>query len=123
MNVNSHAPDFRVGPRLEGNVFIHGVICLVMLAWAFVQLYIEFSTGPGHLSSTIPEALYTNLSYLMFWLRIIPSMLVLFAGFQLLSGRVLLAVAYAMTFLVHLVAVLVTDRAQIVQGLVSVFGL
>jgi hypothetical protein len=123
MNPITHAAEFRGGQKLDSGSIVAILMCTAVLSWAVIQLYIEFSLGSETWFRALPEAQYTNLNYLVFWLRIIPGLLVLLAGFQLLSGRVLMAASYASIFLAHLVAVLVTDRAQIVKGLVYAFGL
>lgn len=113
-------------PRNAKNINLSSIFHLLaffaVIAWAGIQLYFQFSANAVLWAKELPEALNTDLSYVVFWSRILPILVGLNAGFMLLVGRLSWAAVYASIFIVHLVTVLVTDRAQVVKGLAFLAG-
>lgn len=123
MNTDARVSPLRSDPKADLIPIVHIFLCFALLMGTGAQLYLEFATGAGEVSSTLATTQYTTLSYMVYWARLFPGLMLLFlAGFQLLAGSLFLSVIYGTAFLGHLVVIFVTDHDQVVQGLVYALG-
>lgn len=123
MDSGSQVADARAVYKVSVNSIIQILFCLGIVVWSCVQLHFQFSPDATNWARGLPEAMSTNLNYLVLWLRILPGLMVLYAGLMFLSGRLTLGAVYSGIFLLHLYAVLATDRLQVVRGLAAAAGL
>lgn len=123
MDSGSQVADARAVYKFDFNSIIQVLFCVGIIVWSCVQLHFQFSPDANNWARALPEAMSTNLNYLVFWLRILPGLMLLYAGLMFLSGRLTPGAVYSGIFLLHLYAVITTDRLQVVRGLASAAGL
>jgi small-conductance mechanosensitive channel len=123
MDSGSHVTEARADYKLDVTTLIQGLFCIGIVVWCCVQLHFQYSPYATNWGRAQPEEIVTNLNYLVFWMRILPGLMVLYAGYMFLTERLTLAAIYSGIFLLHLYVVFATDRLQLVRGLAAAAGL
>ncbi|MGF6282125.1 hypothetical protein ABH908_000389 [Pseudomonas frederiksbergensis] len=97
---------------------IVGLLCiLVYVGWGVLQIYFQYSSDAALWANPLPEALSTNLNYLVFWARFLTVLGALFLYYCFSWGGGGWGALYAALAFAQWVVIMMTDRMQIAQGL------
>lgn len=109
--------------KIKASSIIELLCFYAIVGWGVLQIYFQYSANSVLWANALPEPLNTNLSYLVFWARILPVLGGILAVLLLFLGRSSWAAIYTGIAFSHGMVVLMTDRALVVQGLAFVAGL